>query len=229
MLRIDFFLIFVLAHLIGDFVLQTDKIALKKSQGVNGVAIHCAIVCAVQVALLSIFGLYGVLAGILCGIAHFLLDNVKNMLNKYFARLQSVYFLIDQAAHIALIWFFTAVFAPLSGMAAIQLLYIKIMIGIIALTYVSTVSAKILLRDIYPSMKKEVFFKKSERIIDIITASLITLVIFFLPVIWRVLLLSAAFYFYQWQQKTRFEYGVKVSFIKYLILLLTGLIFYAAL
>lgn len=222
MVRNDFFLVFILAHLIGDFVLQTNKIAVMKASGKKGLLIHSLIVLTSQVIILSIFGIKGVVAGVLCGVIHFFLDYIKYILNKYFKNFQVVYFIIDQILHILLILLITILFAAGSNTLDEQiLLIIRLLISLIIVSYVSSVTIKMLLRDLYYSIRSDIFFKKSERLFDALSGIMLWFIWFF-PAMGSIIFNIVAFYFYQKYQKSLFKYDIKVLLTKYVILSLIG-------
>lgn len=85
----------LLAHLIGDFPLQTNKVFQLKSQGSLGLALHVAIHLIVTALLIRHPWQYGGVFAIL-GIAHFITDWVKL---KYPGQNQTAGFVWDQLIH----------------------------------------------------------------------------------------------------------------------------------
>jgi hypothetical protein len=150
---------FILAHLAGDYVFQTNKIARMKSESIKGILLHSSSVCAAQVVLLSLYGIGGVFAGFAAGVIHFFLDYSKVLMNRLFGRMELIYLFIDQGLHILVIWLFTALFAPRHTFGGSLLPCIRIFIGLVILTHVSTVAVKMLVRDLYVQLKSGPFFK----------------------------------------------------------------------
>lgn len=220
----SFFLLFILAHLTGDFVLQTDKIAKIKAEGIKGLIIHAGIITAVQIFALSFFGFNGVAAGAVCGLIHLFIDYIKNMLNKYFIGFQFLYFTFDQVIHIFILWLLTLGFSGEKELPSFLIPYVVQLIIIITLVYVSTVAVKILLMDIYPLLMESDFFMKFERGIDGLTS--VVLGIFFIFSPWFVSVAIAALLLpvYFKVEKNRFNYGPRVLTIKYSVIVLFGLV-----
>lgn len=91
----------LLAHLVGDFVLQWDSLARWKSHDIKGVLVHCLILSAVTAAFaLSIDPSWwsGIL---LISISHLIIDSYWVLKNYFISPLTRV--LIDQAIHIFII------------------------------------------------------------------------------------------------------------------------------
>ena len=219
----DAFILFVLAHLIGDFVLQTNKIARLKSESMKGIGIHCAIVTAVQILFLAFFGLNGIIAAVLVGIIHFGLDYLKVFLKKYLYRVESVYFLIDQLIHLLVIWLFTGVFLAGREILHELFIYIEAAIILIILGYVSTVAVKILVRDLFIVLQKKAFFIKSERILDAFTAILLYCSWFVHPIA-AIAAVITLFFFYRLLQHRLYSYDAWVVITKYAVLAATACI-----
>lgn len=94
----------LLGHLLGDFTFQTDRIACKKVTSLKWNIIHSVIVTSCMLILSLRFGLYIQMLVAVSGILHFIIDYWKH---KFTAKnnIQSlIYFLIDQAAHIFIIY-----------------------------------------------------------------------------------------------------------------------------
>lgn len=221
MTKFNFFLIFLLAHFTGDFVFQTNKIARIKSLNERGLIIHTGIMFVVQTLFLSIFGSDGLLVGALGSLVHFFIDHAKNLLNRYFTNLQFILFVLDQALHICLIWLLTILLAPESDKLINYLIYIRLLTGIIILVYISTIAAKMLVRDLNPCLGRETFFKKHERPLDAL-AAVILWSVWFLPPALSIVLIPGMYYLYYRCQKIIFDYNAKISLAKYFIFALAG-------
>lgn len=162
----EFLLVFLLAHLIGDFVLQTDKIAQLKSKGLKGLSFHCAVIFVIQIVFMSLFGFKGVLAAIIVGIIHFLIDYLKLKLKHFVNKIQAIYFLLDQAVHFLIIYLVSLFLSNLMLINIDISIYIKYSTAIINVTYVSSVFVKILLPDVFKSLRGRPFFLPRERLFD---------------------------------------------------------------
>lgn len=220
-MKVSVLLIFILAHLTGDFVLQTEKVAKIKSTSVSGVAVHSGIITAVQMLFLGIFGLQGVLLGAVCGILHFFIDYMKGIIGKSL-KAHFGYFVLDQMLHFSVMVLLTFLFTPAYRLFPINNTTVRILIIIIVLVSVSSIFTKTLLRDIYESVGREPFFKKHERLTDAIFCSVIFLsmllplpVYLFLPAF----LAIAAFgcFLYTGIMRFRLGYSFNIAVIKYFI------------
>ncbi|MBN2357677.1 DUF3307 domain-containing protein [candidate division KSB1 bacterium] len=98
----DFFQILLLAHIIGDFPLQTDAIYRLKQKSYWGVILHVAVCTIVNIIMLFQFlTSYATWIAILfLALFHFALDRTKILLTVFKAKDGLRYFFIDQAFHI---------------------------------------------------------------------------------------------------------------------------------
>lgn len=98
----DYFQLLLLAHVIGDFTLQTDSIFRLKQKSAWGVPLHVLICSLVNVALfyplLDRLAIWLVILFI--ALVHFTLDRTKLFLALFHARDGLGYFFIDQALHL---------------------------------------------------------------------------------------------------------------------------------
>lgn len=212
-MKYSFLLIFILAHLSGDFALQTDRITKIKSTSLKGIAIHAGIIVVVQTLFLSIFGLQGALLGAGCGIIHFLIDYVKETIGKNLKK-RFLFFIFDQMLHFSVITLITVLFAPSDSLFPIDTQYAKIGIIAMVLIFASNITAKMLVRDLYDGERKNAFFKKDERWIDAISCSAVfSSMLLPLPVCIIVPVLCV--YLYYRLMKYKFQYSFGISTIKY--------------
>jgi hypothetical protein len=210
----DIFLLFVLAHITGDFVLQTNKIARMKSESIEGTILHSGIVTGVQVLFLGYFGARGIAAAIMAGIAHFGIDYCKLLLNKRITKIESVYFLFDQLVHLCIIWLLSYFVLAGQELGDTAVFYIKYAVGLITAVYIATVFAKSLVRDTFPDLKGQEFFKGYERPLDALVSVIFWLSLSAgLPV--PVMAVVLVFLLYQWLQRKLFAYSTKASIVKY--------------
>jgi hypothetical protein len=205
-----FFTLFILAHLIGDFVLQTNKIAALKASKLKGVLIHAGIVTAVQVVIMSVFGLNGIIAGLAGGIIHFFIDCLKH----HVVKLQFIYFIADQAMHLVVILALSSILQYRNPLYDEYVPYIKLALLMIIITYVSAVAVKILSRDLFPGLKKENFFAGHERLIDTITLTLLC-GSFLFSIYSGIAAVVFSIYFYYKLQKKLFNYVTAVILVKF--------------
>lgn len=91
-----------LAHLMGDYILQWDNLALWKSRELKGVAAHCLIVFVVTWLFAIPFGGMGWWGVLFISITHFLIDASQLKIKPPVSPLAR--FLLDQIAHIMIIF-----------------------------------------------------------------------------------------------------------------------------
>lgn len=90
----------LLSHLVGDFPLQTNQVYRLKNKSWLGIGLHAVIHVATAALLVrEPLRVWPLLA--LLGILHFLIDLIKLRIP---TRRQSVGFLIDQLAHLLVLW-----------------------------------------------------------------------------------------------------------------------------
>jgi hypothetical protein len=87
----------ILAHLVGDFVLQTDRIAVWKSKTINGVLVHGLIIFAVTAAFAFPFRPFWWTGVIFISVTHMLIDGAQFLLKPRLAPV--LRFFIDQFLH----------------------------------------------------------------------------------------------------------------------------------
>jgi hypothetical protein len=219
MLNREFLLFFVLAHLIGDYALQTDKIAKIKSEGVKGVAVHTFLVCLAQLMLLSIFGVRGVAAALLGAGIHFMIDCLKLFVGKRFKNIELPYYFFDQGLHLIVIILLTMVFAPEKSVVGSYVKYAGLLVGLILILFTATVTAKNVVRNFFPDMKTRRFFESRERGIDALAGVLLYVAYLIHPLL-SLVVLAAGAYVYCRIQAAVYRYRFPVSVTKYVTLVL---------
>jgi len=102
----NFFYLLLLAHLVGDFPLQSDTIFRLKQKSVLGILVHVAIYAVVTLILFIPFLSYPSvwLAVFLLSAFHVALDRGKLLIANSNARDRFSYFLIDQVLHVLSLW-----------------------------------------------------------------------------------------------------------------------------
>lgn len=219
MLNKEFFTLFVLAHLIGDYVLQTNHIAKIKAEGFKGVAIHTLLVGLAQLCLLSFFGIGGIVAALVGAGIHFLIDCLKIILSKSFKKRELLLYLADQLLHLLVIMLLTFVFAPAESGGESYLPYARLFIAFIVLFYTSTVTAKTVVRNFFPEMVNCSFFEKNERWSDALVGGLLYASFVIHPVLAIFASVIGAFVYCR-IQKSVYRYRLQVSLAKYATLVL---------
>lgn len=223
-MNVEFVLVFLLAHFIGDFVFQSNKIAKMKSENIKGVFYHSIIILIIQVVLLSIFGLKGIIAGIINSIIHFAIDYLKLIISKYLVNLSFLYSIFDQSLHIGVILALDYILKPNTILSADTILYTKYLICLIFYTYITTVMSKMILRDLFENIRNAPFFLVKERIIDGLF-SIIFFIIFINIYLLIALLISfiiSIIYFII--NKRLYKYTINIVIIKLIFYLILGFV-----
>ena len=96
----------LLAHLLGDFVFQTDAVARWKSRSVLGVLVHGAIVTVSTLLCTIWFGSKAWLISVAIGVSHTGIDLVRSRVShKELSTSKELWLLMgDQALHLIAIW-----------------------------------------------------------------------------------------------------------------------------
>jgi len=97
---VNLFLRLMLGHIIGDFVFQTGRIAEMKRVGLQGLAIHLSLVMLATAAATA-GAPHWTLVVLTLGVVHLATDSLRTYLFRDLRRWQSVYFVCDQATHMA--------------------------------------------------------------------------------------------------------------------------------
>lgn len=63
----------VIGHLVGDYILQNDWMALNKKQS----SFHCFVHCAIWTACVCLFGGFGIVAAAILFVTHFIQDRTS--------------------------------------------------------------------------------------------------------------------------------------------------------
>lgn len=105
----EIFLIVLLGHVIGDFYVQTEKIAREKEEQYRYVLLHCVLyACTMAVVILPVFSQKMFVMAIAAAIVHFAVDSIKYLLAGIYQKhhaIDRIYkrneFLTDQILHLA--------------------------------------------------------------------------------------------------------------------------------
>jgi len=92
----------ILAHLVGDYVLQWDKLAAWKSRELKGVLVHCAVVSLVTFLFALPFNPYWWQGVLFISAAHLFIDALQLYVKPPIPALAR--FLLDQLAHFVVIF-----------------------------------------------------------------------------------------------------------------------------
>lgn len=216
-MEITFWLYALLAHCIGDFVLQTNKIAKMKAEGLQGIVIHSCIIALCNLVCLSVFGWMGIAAGLIISGIHCLTDIIKFRWLCKMVKNHNISFFIDQFVHLATIFGVSLQLNKIKPMYFIPNQIILVIIASIAVTYIATIVMKQLLFDFKElQLGKVPFFEEKERFQD----ALFALLIFSGQMIYldgkNIGIMIALFYhgYYIIKQKQLFNYNRKIIGLK---------------
>ncbi len=157
----------LLGHLIGDFALQTDKIAENKGRHWKWNLLHVLVVTLVTTVFSYSFG--ALLLGLVFinGIIHFVMDYYKNRICKKLHLSELTGFLFDQFIHVILLYIIskTAVYGvePLMDYKTVSIL-----ITLMIITFFSAVLTQFVLAALFPKVDNR-FFREGEKYMGILT------------------------------------------------------------
>ncbi|MDF2615039.1 MAG: hypothetical protein K0S71_2825 [Clostridia bacterium] len=156
----------IFAHFLGDFVFQTNKIAVLKSRNIQGVSVHIAVTGIIHFIILASFGLKGLTLTAAILVLHFFVDLMKLKLKHI--RIPTTYFFIDQAMHLSIIIYLSKHISAASPIITLQTIYyFKLTILFIICTYVATIVIKQLYFSFgILSYEDHSFFDSKERELD---------------------------------------------------------------
>jgi len=157
----DFYYL-LLGHLLGDFTFQTNKIAKNKSRNLKWILIHSVIVTAIMFILALPFGLSLLKLVLLNGFLHFLIDFYKAKLNPTNPFIALLYFILDQALHIAIIYIIAKINVDTNIMLPFSQEKILLLLAIVFVLSFSAIFVQFILKLLFPSHNKD-FFSHNER------------------------------------------------------------------
>lgn len=185
------FLRLLLAHLIGDFLLQTDKVFKIKVKYKWGVLLHGGIVTIVSALFIIpyLHHLQVISFLILLSIVHILQDKAKIIFNEQIERNNLWTFLLDQVSHVLVIFFVSLGTTNLSrmkypGPAVLQEIYLNdhyvvFAIWFIVLTYGISIIQEYIKKIIIKDRKENIIFPRSyQKYLEILERALIGVFIF---------------------------------------------------
>jgi hypothetical protein len=95
----------LLGHLLGDFVLQTNRIAVNKPLYRSWGIVHAVIVTLCMLIFSIPFGLTSMLLVIPAGVLHFIIDKTKSHFSDKYKLPELPAFLADQVLHVGILYF----------------------------------------------------------------------------------------------------------------------------
>ena len=173
----SFIWLLILAHMIGDFVLQTNRVAKMKATSQKGLLLHFCLITGTQMVLMGIYyGLLGISAAIIVGLIHGFIDYSKVKITDKF-KYQSIYFILDQVMHILTIVVVAWLLNPGNSKYEINMHLLALNVMIIMAAYVLSILVQFLLMDFQLSKNRVAFFQPYERSIDSITALMVLFIL----------------------------------------------------
>lgn len=170
----------LLGHLIGDFVLQTDKIAENKGRRWKWNLLH---VLAVTFCILIFsygFGTPLIFLVLINGVAHFVLDFHKKAIMGVLHLSELQVFLFDQLLHILLLFLISRA-AEYDAMQLLDYKTVRLLIVLVLVTSFSAVFTQFILSALFPRTDNS-FFKEGEKQVGILTRLYVS-VVFYLAVV----------------------------------------------
>jgi len=100
------FIVLLTGHLLGDFILQSDAMVRGKAEG-RGLIRHSVVVTLVTWLLLGLWPLRAAWLVLAVFVSHLVIDALKSFFGSERVRT----FIVDQTAHLAVLWLIAAAFA----------------------------------------------------------------------------------------------------------------------
>lgn len=178
------FMVALLSHLVGDYLLQSNFLFIAKSKAPLGALLHIFIVIATTSAF--IMGIFGVstwpLVVILC-LSHFIVDILKSILLKSVRHNNIIYYLFDQGLHFATLFMVANIgkehIVPLSDKT---LFIVRVLVLMLIATVFNSLTTKVALANIYPKYyAKRPTFDPGERAADSIFGLSIFVALYAIP------------------------------------------------
>lgn len=166
----------LLGHLIGDFVLQTDKMAENKGIHVEWNLLHVLVVTLCVSVFSYKFGILLLSMVLLNGVIHFILDFYKNKICKVLHLSELSGFLFDQLIHIIFLYIISQT-AVYGNEHLIDFKAVSLLIVLVFATFFSAVFTQFVLAALFPRVDRG-FFKDGERVIGIFTRIYVAIVFY---------------------------------------------------
>ena len=153
----------LLGHLLGDFILQTSRIARNKTVNSKWNLLHAVIVTISMLFFAVPFGLKTISLVIMSGTAHYFIDSWKSkVLNK--SPLHAIiYFIGDQIIHISIIYLISILGEKEQSIPFINEKLIKILVVLVFSVSFMSIFIQYLLKVFFPTCNQS-FFIKHEKI-----------------------------------------------------------------
>ena len=192
----------LLGHLLGDFVLQTDKIAEKKGKYWQWNLLHVAVIILCTFMLSYQYGLISLVMVLINGLLHFALDYSKPYISRMWRIPELPGFLSDQLMHILLLYV-VSLLAVHGGQHLIDFTIVRQLILLVIITSFSAVLTQFILAALFPRNGR--FFEEREKYTGILARIFMAFVIYMAlvksPLFLLLFTLPAAVFFLQFKSK----------------------------
>lgn len=209
----SFIWILIVAHLIGDFVLQTNKVAKMKAESAKGLFLHVCLISLTQMFLLGVYyGFLGIVGAIGVGLFHWLIDYSKIRITSKF-NCQSFYFIFDQVLHMLTIILIAWLLNPGTSRYEVNMPMLKLNVIVIVAVYVLTIFVQLVRIDLFEATNSGMLFKPLERTIDAAVALLLLLLLIYLRLSTGVLVVLIGVIFGVFEHR-HYDYSLKFIMVK---------------
>ena len=167
----------LLGHLIGDFVLQTNRIAVNKPLHRRWNILHAVIVTLCMLVFAIPFGFFTALFTLCAGALHLLIDKAKVVFAEKYQIHDLLAFIIDQVLHIAIIALISVFASSDPTLFFLDKQIVMIVLILSFVTFFAAIFNQYILLGIIPRNDNS-FFRRGEKLAGICARFLITLSIF---------------------------------------------------
>lgn len=167
----------ILGHFLGDFVFQSNIIAVNKTKYWYWNLLHTIIVAICMLTVSLPFSLYTKILVLASCIIHYFVDYIKSRMpsNSY---LSLFYFVVDQVVHISIIYVISRLSADDSYVPLVNKQLLMFILSLIFVWFFSSIFIQYVLRIIFKLNKKE-FFSNNEKAIGDFTRVSLFLITYF--------------------------------------------------
>ncbi len=165
------FIVALLAHLVGDYLLQNNFLFIAKSRSFLGAVLHLLVVItATCAAIIGIFGTASWPLAVILSAGHLLIDSIKPLLLKKIKHNNFLYYLTDQGLHMATLVLAAKIGAPhVTPLGEDTLFIVRVLTMVLLSTFFCSLTCKTALVSIYPRYyAKRPTFERGERPVDMI-------------------------------------------------------------
>lgn len=154
----------LLGHLLGDFTLQTDKIAENKTKYWKWNLVHTVIVTLCMLLFSIPFGLLIMGLVLFNGILHYLIDYYKSKLPIENPLWALIYFIIDQSLHIFIIYLISSFAVKNLNFFPFDESIVKFMITLVFTLSFSSILVQYILKLFFRGYNKKFFMDNEKNI-----------------------------------------------------------------